>query len=379
MTGSRRDRKLTVRHVVTLVSDNGAYGGPVSVATGQLAELTEQGHDTALLSLWRGSGPAPKAVDGVRLCAVPARTLVPGRGFLGLLNPRLLTALWRETGRADVMHLHTGRDLVSLSALLIARLRGTPYVVQTHGMVQPRSGPVPRLFDAVMVPLLRRATACLVLTDEEGAGLARVLDGRHPPLSRLPNGVRAPRGEPRQDPALVLFLARLHAVKRPEVFVEAAALLADRFPKARFVLHGADEGMLPAVEELITARGLRGRVGYDGPLSHAEALDLIAEAAVYVLPSLDELFPMSLLEALAAGTPSVATRKCGIGAMLEETGAAMITDGSAEEIADAIARLLEDPLLRARTVAAGRRAVETTFSLSAIADRLTEHYADALG
>lgn len=371
--------KLTIRHVVTLVSDDGAYGGPVSVATGQLSELAARGHDTALLSLWRGPGPVPASVDGVRLRAVRARTLVPGRGFLGLLNPRLLTALWREAGRADILHVHTGRDLVSLSALLVARLRRVPYVVQTHGMVQPRGGAVPRLFDAVLVPLLRRAKACLVLTEEEERGLAAVLDGDHPPLTRLPNGVRAASGGPAPDPELVLYLARLHPRKRPEAFVAAAALLAQRFPRARFVLHGADEGSLPAVRGLITERGLERRVSYEGPLPHDAALTLLAGAGVYVLPSVHEPFPMSLLEALAAGTPVVATSSCGIAATLAATGAALITDGSPQALAHAVARLLEDPALRARTVEAGHRAVATTFSLSAVADRLTAHYADALG
>ncbi len=368
-------RQLTVRHVVTLVSDDGAYGGPVSVAAGQLSELASRGHDVALLSLWRGEGAVPAAADGVRLRAFRARALVPGRGFLGLFSVRLAAALWREAGRADVLHVHAGRDLVSLAALAAARLRRTAYVVQTHGMVQPRDGVVARVFDAVLVPLLRGARAVLVLTAEERAGLARVLGPGGPPLVRLPNGVRpAPAGDGGRDRDTVLYLARLHPRKRPEAFVDAAALLTGRLPAARFLLHGADEGSLAGVLARVERTGMADRVTYGGALDHASALERLRRAAVYVLPSIEEPFPMSVLEALAAGTPVVLTSSCGIAARLAERGAALVTDGSPRALADAVERLLCDEELRRRTVAAGLRAVGTVFSLPAVADRLEELY-----
>uniref|UniRef100_UPI003D74E529 glycosyltransferase n=1 Tax=Streptomyces sp. bgisy084 TaxID=3413777 RepID=UPI003D74E529 len=123
---------MKVTHVVTLVSDDGAYGGPVSVATGQLGELAARGHEVELVSLWRGRSAPPRSVDGVPLRARRARTLVPGQGFLGLFHPGLLPLLWRRAGRADVLHLHAGRDLVSLAALVVAVVRRRPFLVQTH-------------------------------------------------------------------------------------------------------------------------------------------------------------------------------------------------------------------------------------------------------
>ncbi|WP_240167380.1 hypothetical protein [Streptomyces noursei] len=99
---------MRITHVVTLVSRDGAYGGPVSVATGQLGELAARGHEVELVALWRGAGPPPDAVDGVPLRARPARTLVPGQGFLGLFHPGLLPLLWRRVGRAEVLQLHAG-------------------------------------------------------------------------------------------------------------------------------------------------------------------------------------------------------------------------------------------------------------------------------
>ncbi|WP_037838842.1 glycosyltransferase [Streptomyces sp. NRRL S-1813] len=366
---------MRITHVVTLVSDDGAYGGPVSVATGQLGELAARGHEVELISLWRGRGAPPGSVDGVPLRARPARTLVPGQGFLGLFHPGLLPVLWRRAGRADALHLHAGRDLVSLAALAVAVVRRRPFVVQTHGMVQPRRSAVARLFDRVYVPLLRRAVAALVLTDEEEAGLRKVLGPRGPRLVRLPNGVRARPLDAERSETDVLFLARLQSRKRPEAFVRMAALVHRKRPEVSFTLHGSDEGRLAEVRRLIADEGLGEAVTYGGALDHDAAVRRTARATVYVLPSVDEPFPMSVLESLAVGTPVVCTDSCGIAAALQRREAALVTDGSPEELADAVLRLLEDRTLRERLTGAGRAAVEAEFSIAAVTDRLEEWYA----
>jgi glycosyltransferase involved in cell wall biosynthesis len=366
---------VRIVHVVTLVGDDGAYGGPVSVATGQLGELAARGHEVELLALWRGAAAAPGTLDGVPLRTRRARSLVPGQGFLGLFHPLFAVDLWRRLRGADVVHVHAGRDLVSLAALAVAVLRRRRFVVQTHGMVQPRRSAVARFFDRVYVPLLRRARRALVLTAQEEAGLREVFGRKSPPLLRLPNGVRVvDAGLPETTPGDVLYLARLHERKRPEAFVEMAALVHKEAPEARFTLHGSDEGRLPAVLDLIDARGLTGTVTYAGPLDHATAVRRTAAACVYVLPSVNEPFPMSLLEALAAGTPAVCTDSCGIAAELAARGAALVTDGTPEAMADAVLSLLTDPSLRRSTTEAGHQAIREAFSITSVADRLEGVY-----
>jgi glycosyltransferase involved in cell wall biosynthesis len=365
-------------HVVTLVSEDGAYGGPTSVATGQLEECAARGHEVTLLSLWRGGSRAPAHIGSVPLRTRPARALLPGR-FTGIMHPLLVRDMWRSMGRADVVHIHAGRDLVSLTALAVATLRGKRFFTQTHGMVEPRHRLVARLFDRLYVPLLRRARGCLVLTERERRAVSEVIGAQGPPLLTLPNGVRPGHHaevERRPHAPEVLFLARLHPRKRPDAFVEMAALVHRKLPAAHFVLHGADEGLLPTVRRLIAAHGLGGVVTYGGALSYAEALRAYAKAAVYVLPSVDEPFPMTVIEALSAGTPVVCTDTCGMADELARRGAAIVTDGSPQAMADAVCELLCDENKRQGLVRAGKRAVEEAFSIHAVADRLEEIYRD---
>jgi glycosyltransferase involved in cell wall biosynthesis len=370
---------MRILHAVTLVSDDGSFGGPVSVATAQLAALRERGHDVCLAALWAGPGAPPTSVDSVPLRAASARTFVPRTGFLGKFNFRYGRILWNSIGHAEVVHVHTGRDLASLAALSTAWVRRKPVVVQTHGMVDVRTGSTARLFDVALRPLIRRASACLVLTASEGESLATVL--RRPPILRqLANGVRPrPHGtHPRVDRApTVLFLARLQARKRPVAFVQAAEIALRSMPDVRFDIYGPDEGALGEVEQEIARLDLSGAVRYHGPVNHEQAQEITAAADVYVLPSVREPFPMSLLEALAVGTPVVCTTSTGISEELDRRGAAVVTDGSPDQLASGIVAILGDESVRQRLVAAGDGAVSEVFSIDAVAAVLEQVYRDA--
>ncbi|MFF8841181.1 glycosyltransferase [Streptomyces sp. NPDC015127] len=369
---------MRVVHVVTLVSDNGAYGGPTSVATGQLEECAARGHEVALVSLWQGRSRAPAHIGSVPLRTRPAWAMLPGR-FTGVIHPLLVKDMWHSMGRADVVHIHAGRDLVSLTALVVAVLRRKTFFTQTHGMVEPRRRAVVKLFDRLYVPLLRRARGCLVLTERERQAVAEVIGPDGPPLLTLPNGVRSAYAGAAQHPRSareVLFLGRLHPRKRPEAFVEMAALVHRRLPDTRFTLHGADEGSLPSVLRLIASRGLEEVVGYAGALGHTEAVRAQARAAVYVLPSISESFSMTAIQALSVGTPVVCTDGCAIAGELARRGAAVVTDGSPRAMADAVCELLTDEEKRSAMVKAGHQAVEEAFSIQAVTDRLEEIYRD---
>src|SRR6478735_4102457 len=78
---------VRIAHAVTLISDSGAYGGPVSVACAQARALQERGHRLQIAALWRGASAPPSQVDGVDLHADRARVFIPRTGFLGLFSP----------------------------------------------------------------------------------------------------------------------------------------------------------------------------------------------------------------------------------------------------------------------------------------------------
>ena len=249
----------------------------------------------------------------MELHAVAARTFIPKTGFLGLFSLAYPRTLWRVIGQAQVVHVHTGRDLASLSALLIAAIRHRKVVVQTHGMVQVRTSLTARIFDLMLRPTMRRALACLVLTEQERSDLATILGHRSPPLVYMPNGVpdSTHLTTPGRPDPVVLFLARLHPGSDLRPLWGRPPFVRESLPNARFVIIGPDEGSLAQVQQDIAKHQLEGYVTYQGALDHADAVRTIAEADVYVLPSFDEPFGMTILEALSVGTPVVCTTSTG--------------------------------------------------------------------
>jgi putative colanic acid biosynthesis acetyltransferase WcaF len=272
--------------------------------------------------------------------------------------------------------------LIAATALVEARRRVVPAVVQTHGMVMPDRRPRSLAYDRFLGrPLLGRTAAHLALTDAEATGLEVALRTARTPLI-VPNGVPLP--DVRVAPPIagvateVLFCARLHPRKRADVFVAAAERLVRRYPEVQFSLIGPDGGSLDDVLAAI-ARAGSDRISYGGALPYDAVLRRMAMASVYVLPSIAEPFPMSLLEAMSLGLPCVCTDQTGISAELARAGGAVVTDASVDAVTAGIDRLLADPIERAAQGDRARKAVERHFSMRAVADTLEDVYAAVAG
>jgi glycosyltransferase involved in cell wall biosynthesis len=181
-------------------------------------------------------------------------------------------------------------------------------------------------------------------------------------IAVIHNGIDVPTAPPVLDAVLhaelsgpdampvVLSAARLIADKGIDVLLEAAA----QVPQARFVIAGEGperDALLAQIRRL----GLGDRVSLLGWRRDVRAL--LAASNLFVLPSRNEGFPISLLEALACGTPIIASRIGGIPEMIthEQTGLLVPVDDPAA-LADAISAMLASATMRERFARAGRAA-----------------------
>lgn len=371
---------MRVLHFVTVLDDENSLGGPVTVAIAQCRELRRRGHDARLCGGWGGAGAPPTEIDGVPAHLFRAFPLVPGLRFSGLVAPGLVRWLVRARKHVDVAHVHLARDLIPLAVTLQLRRAGVPFVVQTHGMVLPDHRVMARAIDLLATgQALTAAAARLVLTDDERRALTELTEGRVE-LTYLPNGIEVPAepvGPGPDDPLDVLFMARLHPRKRVLDFAGAAATLAAEGVNARFSVVGPDDGDLENLERFLAAYPhVRDRLVYEGPLGHEAAMRRLMACTIYVLPSVDEPFPMTMLEALARSRPSVCTTGCGIADLLAGRHAARVVEPGAEPLAGALRSLLADRRERAALGSAGREAAESAFSLQVVGEALDVIYAD---
>lgn len=368
---------MRILQVVTLLSPDGSYGGPARVALNQSAELIEQGHDVTVAAGTRGYPTPPAELDGIPVRLFTARKLVPRVGFAGVGAPALWRWFGRNRSKFDVVHIHFGRDLVVAPVAELARHHRVPYALQTHGMVVPVGHPLAPAWDTVSTRhVLRDAGAVFYLTEQERTQLEAV--GRTElRLVQLGNGV--PEYSPAErhaGPPEVLFAARMHVRKRPLAFVGMAKALLDAGVEARFTLVGPDEGEGHALSAALE-RDVR--ISWEGALAPAAVPSRMAAADVYVLPSVDEPYPMAVLEAMSVGLPVVVTNECGLAPMVRETNCGVVAEPEIPALAAATASILSDRSLAEAMGKRGRAAAQNQLGMQAVTDRLVDVYNDLIG
>jgi glycosyltransferase involved in cell wall biosynthesis/CelD/BcsL family acetyltransferase involved in cellulose biosynthesis len=197
-------------------------------------------------------------------------------------------------------------------------------------------------------------------------------------VRRIYNGVRDVRrttGERHGDGFSVINIARHDPVKGVDVLVSAMALLPDD-------VHLVQIGGGPQREALLELRdslGLQDRVTFEGDVWETRPADRIADHDLFVLPSRLEGLPMTVMEAMLAGLPIVAT---DVGSVREavrdgETGL-VVPPGDPEALASAIVALRDDPERRREMGMRARRIAEELFTAQSTADAYAELYAELL-
>lgn len=328
---------------------------------------------------------------GVRLFPVPlVKPVSPLRDLRCLFT--LIALLRRE--RFDLVHTHMTK--ASLLGRLAGRLTGCRAVVMTaHGY----SGLLDYYFSSAaaraafrrLESFLNRTCTDRIVLLTESDRRAVTERGIVPPekVRLIHNGVDFADVEaPEAGDALrremnipshaqiVLFIGRLARQKSPETLVAAAAMVVKRNDRVRFLLAG-DGPKAGLLAEQIAAGGLAGHVRLLGVRSDVPAL--LQAADCFVLPSLYEGMPLSLLEAMAAGLPVVASRIPGNEDLVVEGETGLLVPfGDADALGEAILGLLEDPGQAGACGEAGRRRAREHFSLDKTAELTSRLYLELM-
>jgi glycosyltransferase involved in cell wall biosynthesis len=169
---------------------------------------------------------------------------------------------------------------------------------------------------------------------------------------------------------LVAVFSRLNPMKGVEYFLDAAIILAERFPDVRFLVAG-DGGSRQELEDRVRRLGFGSRIVFTG--FRSDVRELLSEAAISVLPSLSEGTSNTLLESMAAGIPVVATQVGGNPEVIEDgISGLLVPVRDSAALATAVGRLLEDEELASQLGQAGMRRVSELFSLNGSVQQ-TEH------
>jgi glycosyltransferase involved in cell wall biosynthesis len=195
-------------------------------------------------------------------------------------------------------------------------------------------------------------------------------------IATLPNAVRPRTGVNQfvSGPVHVIFLGEIGERKGTFSLIEAWAQLVDRTSGANARLTIAGDGDIERARACVSALKLSDSVNICGWLSESEVSDLLCTAQILVLPSLSEGQPMAILEAMARGLCVIATRVGGIPELVTANSGVLIEPGNAEEIADALIHVLNDPDARAQYGECALRRISEEFNIDHASRRIAELY-----
>lgn len=271
--------------------------------------------------------------------------------------------------RAEHLHCHFANAPCTV-AMLASELSGLPYSFTLHGPSDLEEPKLWRLDEKV-----RRATfvacishfarsQCMLFSDPEYWHKLRIV---HCGVRPERYGSQTRVTEKRKQTRLV-FVGRLAPAKGLRVLLEAVQSLSRSGHRICITLigDGPDRSALEAM-----ARPLGDVVTFAGALSQEEVAGRLAESDVFVLPSFAEGVPVVLMEAMATGLPTIATRIAGVAELVHDgVSGLLVPPGDAESLGRAIVALSGDPNLRKNMGRSGRELVEDDFNVVSEAGRI---------
>ena len=380
-------RRIRVAHVITRLCKGGAQENTFHSV--RLADT-----DRFEVDLYSGPtfGPEGSIEDAVCAAGIPIRRVdglirevSPAQDIAALLR---LTRMLRA-GRYDIVHTHTSK--AGFVGRMAARLAGVPVIIHTpHG----------NIFDGYFSPLKTRVfmwmerfassfTDCVIeltsggIEEHLAAGI-----GRREQFEVIFSGIDltpyesaiAKRDQTRAglnadaDTILVGGVGRLETVKGFQYFIEAAHKAVAADPRLKFVLAG--QGSLETSLRGL-AQPMADRFVFLGPRN--DVPDIMAALDIFVLPSLNEGMGRVLLEAGAAGVPSVAARVGGVPDVIQDEKTGILTPvRDADALARAILTLAGDADMRAKMGRAAREFVAPAYSLENMVLKLETLYGNVL-
>lgn len=336
-------------------------------------ELVEFGHYVRVIAI----GPAKQTSDPQVRILFKQSLIQVRRGFLGNFSYVFKVFLlgYRLRNRIDVVQVHIATTAM-IPAFIISKIANKPYVVTCHGsdIRILRKNAFVKLLQRI--PLLGASKVFCVskeirnlLINEykiPSQNINLVTNGFDKKLVNRFSAVESSDVSD-ENPSLV-FVGSLRKVKDPLALIEVFKIVSERAKNVRLQIVG-DGPLKQTVEKMIQTYGLQGKVILHGAVSHQRALEILASSEIYVLTSVEEGLPTSLIEAMALGKPIVATCVGGVPEIvIDGVNGLLVPPGALEKMAQSIEQLLENPAFAKKLGKAAAESVQD-FSWENIAQK----------
>lgn len=291
----------------------------------------------------------------------------------------LMLARWMHSGGYRHLHVHFGTAAANI-ALFLKALAPVTLSLTIHGPDE--------FYDVSAEKLVEKISAADFLVCIGHFARSQLMKlspaSQWPKFHICPLGVDVSRYTPAGEvqiprPFTILCVGRLTPAKGQHILIEACAALRDWGRDFRLVLVGSgpDEA---ALRQAIEAHHLSAQVLMTGPLNQDQVRAWYGACDVFALPSFAEGIPVVLMEAMASGVPCVTTRITGIPELIRDgVDGFLTTPSDIQELADTLAMLMDDPVLRREIGASGRQRVSEAYELNTNVTRLAQVFRGRLG
>jgi glycosyltransferase involved in cell wall biosynthesis len=381
--------KTRVMRVIARLNIGGPAIHTILLAAGLDAARFESTLVTGVEAACEGNMLDLAAQKGVQPLIIPelGREINPLKDWVTLLK---LYRLFRDQ-RPHIVHTHTAK--AGTVGRLAARLAGVPIVVHTfHGHVfHDYFGPLQtKVFIGIERFLASLSDRIVTVSEGQRQELAAYGVASLDKIAVVPLGFELDallnceslRGQLRrelgipEEMALVGIVARLAAIKNHRLFLDAARLIVEAGQGAMFLVVGDGE-LRAELEAYAAALGLAERVIFTG--WRRDLPRIYADLDVVALSSLNEGTPVSLIEAMAAAKPVVATRVGGVSdVILDKESGYLVQSKDAEGLARGILDLLRAPDRAREMGLAGRVAVHPKYASETLLANIEKLYLQLL-
>ncbi len=287
--------------------------------------------------------------------------------------------IYNASDQYDIIHAHSHLFFSTNVAAALSYVDDTPLVITNHGV---RSQVAPEWIQRVYLPTVARFTLnaadrVLCYTDTDRQRIREL--GVDSATAVISNGVNCSRFRPmavNANSSQLLYVGRLTEGKGVDVLIKAFSQIASVIPEATLLLvgGGTKETELKA---LAAEEGVAQQVSFTGVVPNEQLPKLYNESAVFVLPSFNEGFPRTVIEAMACGTPIVVTDLEQLRSVVPDVGRTVPTDDPTT-LANAVVELLSDDGLRQQLGETARDLAVSRYSWETTVEKTIEEYYDLL-
>jgi len=369
--------------------------GPAYVAYNISKELVKNGHeiivytsnssdtDTKLSFRYRN-------FDGIKISyfdTLGKKIAWDNRLFI---TPQMIIKLRKTVKEFDIIHLHDYRTFQNIIVWFYAKIYRVPYIIQAHGTTNMEEKKLIKyIFDIIIGNRLLKDAERLIALSTKEVDLYKKMNIPIHKISIVPNGIGCVRHnltkgnfkgkyKINNNERLILFVGRIHRIKGLEFLIRSFYNVLDSYPNVKLAIVGPKDNFYDQLTNIIDKYKLTQHIILTGYLEGVELYNAYIDSDFFVLPSIYDAFPISVLEACSFGLPVIITENNGLVEWIENRAGIVVEYDNINQLTNAILTLLNDQSLIDEYSDNGKKLIQNYFTWERITKNIEFVYSQII-